>query len=155
MSLMMWTRTAGDYSPVMDTGLAGKRVLVTGASGGIGSACARAFAAEGARVVVHYNTSRERAEAIAAELDGAIAVGADLTDEAQVEHLFEEARERLGGVDVCVAIAGRLAARRRGGVAAFARALGGDAAREPDGDVPDGARTSCARSSATAPATSC
>ena len=38
----------------MDTGLAGKGVVVTGASGGIGSACARAFAAEGARVLVHY-----------------------------------------------------------------------------------------------------
>jgi 3-oxoacyl-[acyl-carrier protein] reductase len=45
----------------METGLAGKGVVVTGASGGIGSACVRAFEAEGARVVVHYNTGRERA----------------------------------------------------------------------------------------------
>ena len=50
----------------MDTGLAGKRVLVTGGAGGIGSACVRAFAAEGAELVVHYNTSRERAEELAA-----------------------------------------------------------------------------------------
>ena len=90
----------------MDTGLAGKVALVTGAGGGIGSECARAFAGEGCRVVVHYNRSKERAEALAAELPGAIAVGADLTDESAVDYLYTRAREELGGVDVCAAVAG-------------------------------------------------
>jgi 3-oxoacyl-[acyl-carrier protein] reductase len=90
----------------MDTGLDGKRVLVTGASGGIGSACARTFAAEGARVAIHYHRGRERAEELAAELGGAPVVGADLTDETQVEALFAQVREQLGGVDVCAAVAG-------------------------------------------------
>jgi 3-oxoacyl-[acyl-carrier protein] reductase len=86
----------------VETGLAGKRVLVTGGSGGIGGACARAFMEEGARVAVHYHRSRERAEAVGAE----VALGADLTDEAQVDALFEGVRAALGGLDVCVAVAG-------------------------------------------------
>ena len=90
----------------METGLAGKRILVTGASGGIGSACARAFAAEGARVAIHFHRGRERAEELAAELGGAPTISADLTDEIQVDALFAQARDELGGVDVCAAVAG-------------------------------------------------
>ena len=85
----------------MDFGLAGKRVLVTGASGGIGAATARAFAAEGAVVVAHWHRGEERAKALAEEL-GCSLVQADLTDEASVERLFAEA----GPLDVCAAVAG-------------------------------------------------
>jgi 3-oxoacyl-[acyl-carrier protein] reductase len=86
----------------VETGLAGKRVLVTGGSGGIGSACARAFAAERAEVIVHYHRGKERAEAVAADLGGAVVVGADLTDEDDVERLFAD----TGRIDVCAAVAG-------------------------------------------------
>ena len=88
-------------SQTVETGLAGKRVLVTGGSGGIGSACAREFAAEGAHVLVHYRTGRERADAVAAEVGGEV-VQADLTVEHEVDALFEEA----GPLDVCAAVAG-------------------------------------------------
>jgi len=90
----------------METGLRGKRVLVTGASGGIGSACARAFAAEGAQVFLHYNQGRERVESVAQEVGGAPSFGADLTREDEVDALFVRAVEELGGLDVCAAVAG-------------------------------------------------
>src|SRR5215208_8159493 len=88
-------------SQTVETGLAGKRVLVTGGSGGIGSACAREFAAEGAHVLVHYRTGRERAEAVAAEIGGEV-VQADLTVEQEADAMFEQA----GALDVCAAVAG-------------------------------------------------
>jgi len=90
----------------MNTGLEGRGVLVTGASGGIGSACARAFAAEGARVFVHYHPGEVRARALAEELAGAASGAADLTREADVARLFEEARTALGAVEVCAAVHG-------------------------------------------------
>jgi len=92
----------------MNTELAGKVVLITGASGGLGSAAARAFAAEGTRLVLHFRSQRAEAERLAGEL-GAVesfVVGADLRDEVQVRTLFAEARRRFGRVDTLVANAG-------------------------------------------------
>jgi 3-oxoacyl-[acyl-carrier protein] reductase len=78
---------------------------VTGGGGGIGSACVRAFAAEGARVAIHYRTSRDNAEELARETSG-VALQADLTVEDEVDALFEAAERELGGLDVCAAVAG-------------------------------------------------
>jgi len=80
--------------------------VITGASGGIGSACARLFAAEGARVLVHYNRGEERARTLADELGGAPVAHADLTVEADVDRLIDEARSALGQIDVCVEVQG-------------------------------------------------
>jgi 3-oxoacyl-[acyl-carrier protein] reductase len=90
----------------VDSGLAGKRVLVTGASGGIGSATARAFAAEGCRLALHFLRGRERADALARELPDSVLLQADLRSETEVDALFAEARDRLGGLDVCASVAG-------------------------------------------------
>ena len=89
----------------MDTGLAGKGVIITGGAGGIGQAVVRAFGAEGARVAVHYRTSKLAAEQLAAEVGG-VALGADLRVETEGDNLIPRAVEALGRVDVVVANAG-------------------------------------------------
>lgn len=93
----------------MDLGLADRTVLITGASGGIGRALARTFAAEGARLILHGNRAFAEMETWLAEQgwrDRALAVRADVTDPAAVDAMFAEGRERFGRVDVCVANAG-------------------------------------------------
>jgi 3-oxoacyl-[acyl-carrier protein] reductase len=89
----------------MDLGLEGCGILVTGGSGGIGSAVARLLAGEGARVGVHYHANRAAAEALAAEIGG-VALQADLRDEAQADALVPAALQALGRIDACVANAG-------------------------------------------------
>jgi 3-oxoacyl-[acyl-carrier protein] reductase len=85
-----------------------KVIVVTGASGGIGSAIARQFAAEGARLVLQYRGGRERAEALRRELAGTetLLVRADLTKETDARKLFSAAAKRFGRVDTLVANAG-------------------------------------------------
>lgn len=82
----------------------GRRVLVTGASSGIGAATARELAAGGARVAC-LARSAEKVEELAREIGGA-AVAADVADEPAVRSAVDEAAERLGGLDAVANIAG-------------------------------------------------
>ncbi len=78
-----------------------RTALVTGAGRGIGSAVARLFASEGARVVVHYNHSRDSAHALAAEIGG-IALQADLTQPEQANRLAQEAMAAFGQINILI-----------------------------------------------------
>jgi 3-oxoacyl-[acyl-carrier protein] reductase len=90
--------------------LAGKTAVVTGASKGIGAGIAKAFAAEGANVVVNYARAKEDAERIATEIKKAggkaIAVQADVSKQADVDRLFAETTKAFGTVDILVNNAG-------------------------------------------------
>jgi NAD(P)-dependent dehydrogenase (short-subunit alcohol dehydrogenase family) len=84
-------------------------VVITGASSGIGEACALAFADKGAQLVLAARRA-ERLDALVVWLEAmgckALAVATDVADEAAVEHLFERAMKRFGRVDVLVNNAG-------------------------------------------------
>ncbi|GAA3083873.1 SDR family NAD(P)-dependent oxidoreductase [Streptosporangium carneum] len=90
----------------MDLGLAGKRVLVTGGTHGIGRETVLAFARAGARVVTCNRGPGDAADSLARELkglgDGHRVVQADVTDAAGVAALADACREALGGLDVVV-----------------------------------------------------
>jgi 3-oxoacyl-[acyl-carrier protein] reductase len=85
--------------------LTGKTALITGATGGIGGAIARALHAQGARVAIS-GTRREVLDALAGELGGAAVLPCDLADKDAVEALVPQAEESLGQLDILVANAG-------------------------------------------------
>lgn len=94
----------------MQISLARQVALVTGASSGIGAGSARALAAAGAAVVLNYHSSAGAARELAEEINDsggrAIALGADVAKEDQVERLFAQALETFGALDILVANSG-------------------------------------------------
>lgn len=100
----------------MDIRFDGQTAMVTGSSTGIGAAIAQAFAASGAKVVVHYNRSGAEAKSVAAAIEAAggdvFLVQADVTIPEQVKRLVDQTMNRFGRIDVLVNNAGALVERR-------------------------------------------
>ncbi len=86
----------------------GRSILVTGGSRGIGAAIARAFAAHGDRVAVHYGASLQAAEEVLSSLpgEGHLLARADLRDPESIRSMVDAAAGQLGGIDVLVNNAG-------------------------------------------------
>ncbi|HEY5662690.1 MAG TPA: SDR family oxidoreductase [Ilumatobacter sp.] len=96
-----------DPAPAVGSEFAGRVVLVTGSSSGIGEAVAHRFSALGASVVVNSSSSVAAGERVAAALPGeAIYVQADISDPEQCRHLIDATIERFGHLDILVNNAG-------------------------------------------------
>jgi len=87
-----------------------KVAIVTGASKGMGAGIARQLAADGAKVVVNYASSKAGADQVVADIEAAggqaVAVGADVTNPAQIEALVQAALDHFGRLDIVVNNAG-------------------------------------------------
>ena len=86
--------------------MADKVALVTGASRGIGAACAKTLGNSGFRVVVHYRGSEDQAKAIANEIPGSLPVKIDLSEPDAAAELVSLVKKEMGGLDVLVNNAG-------------------------------------------------
>jgi len=82
--------------------------MITGASGGIGAGIARRFADEGAKLILHYRSGKDRAQALQRELGGveSVLIRADLRKEQETSVLFSKALQKFGRIDTLVANAG-------------------------------------------------
>jgi 3-oxoacyl-[acyl-carrier protein] reductase len=89
-----------------------KAVLITGASSGIGAALARAFAAQGAKLALHFNSHESDARALAAEIGQPTLVRGDLSKRGEARRVVDEAAQAMGGLDVLINNAGGLGERR-------------------------------------------
>ncbi len=100
----------------MKLGLEGRVALVTGAARDVGREIALTLAAEGAAVVVNYNSSADKAEAVVAEIKAtggrAIAVRADISDMAQVKAMVERTAAEFKRLDILVNNAGLVIRKR-------------------------------------------
>lgn len=96
--------TAGAGSVGVATAVSGPVVLITGAAGGIGSALARRWARDGARLVL-LDVDEKGLERLAGE--HVLALPCDVTEEAACRRAVEAAVDRFGGIDILVANAGR------------------------------------------------
>lgn len=96
--------------------LKNKVVLVTGASTGIGAATAKGFAANGARVMVHYNASKAEAEAVVAEIIAgggeAALVQGDISDRSVPARIVADTVKHFGRIDVLINNAGGMLGRK-------------------------------------------
>ncbi len=94
----------------MQISLKGQVAIVTGASSGLGAGAAKGLAASGAAVVINYHSQPEPAQKLAQEIidagGQAIAIGADVSNEQDVERLFAETLDAFGRLDILVANSG-------------------------------------------------
>lgn len=100
----------------MNEKLAGKNVLITAGAQGIGESITRHFIDSGANVAIHYFSSAETANQLVEYAQGkgqkAVAIAADLTDEAEALAMVEQTVDALGGLNILINNAGSLVARK-------------------------------------------